>query len=213
MKTISKGNFLLVFGAGIVLQFGLLNQCSLGPGSGQRSTALQSNNSDARVDQVDPEEYLIYSIILSDERYIDGKTKQVVIESRTFGNTSVDESVSSSMIALSPETVENYEVKKSLNSLLGPHLKIRVPYTLISKEEVDKIFQGSSNGWQMFYSKFPGAKGLIHLSRVGFNSERTQALVNVGIGCDWICGDEHLLLLIKHDSEWKVKSQVLTSVS
>jgi hypothetical protein len=46
---------------------------------------------------------------------------------------------------------------------------------LISKKEHDKIF--SDESWDTFYQKYPDSPGYIGLSRVGFNSNHTQAII------------------------------------
>jgi hypothetical protein len=63
-------------------------------------------------------------------------------------------------------------------SPLEPILDMDLEYQLLTQEEVDELRPlDEASGWQLYYEKFHNAVGFIHLSRVGFNADLSQALV------------------------------------
>lgn len=75
----------------------------------------------------------------------------------------------------------------------------------------------SREGWEKFFSEYPGASGLLSLSRVGFDHKKNQALVYVTdmrgnpSGRAWGAGS--YVLLIKKKGAWRVRGHVNVRVS
>jgi hypothetical protein len=192
----------------------LLNNCANTSSPRPQATTLQQagpkvNGSDSAVDL---DEYSVYSVVLADERYTEAHTRQLVIKNHTSTGFTV-EGLQHSVPSLSRVTIDDYESKNRSTSSIKAELRLKVRYKLISDEEIDNIFRKGGAGWTEFHAKFPGSKGLVTLSRVGFNPDRTEALVHVSIGCDWNCGDSQLVFLRKDKDQWKVEARVVTSVS
>src|SRR5215212_10127331 len=55
-------------------------------------------------------------------------------------------------------------------------------YQLVSRESIDALFKDDNlgRGWKDFYAKYPQSGGFIQLSAVGFNADKTLALVYKG---------------------------------
>ena len=68
-------------------------------------------------------------------------------------------------------------------------------------------------GWKEFYQLYPQSNGYLHFSRVGFNKERTEALVHVGWMRGSLEGQGQYFLLSKKDGKWQVERSVGTWVS
>jgi hypothetical protein len=62
--------------------------------------------------------------------------------------------------------------------------------------------------WIAYYRRFSDSSGFIMLSRIGFNTERTQALLYLGSRCGPGCGDIHFLLLEKTNGTWTTKKEL-----
>jgi hypothetical protein len=77
---------------------------------------------------------------------------------------------------------------------------------LISKQERTQVFSqaDTKKAWANFYQKYVGASGYINLSNIGFNEDRTQALVNTYRKCGEKCGAEKMVLLTKMNGKWSV---------
>ena len=68
-------------------------------------------------------------------------------------------------------------------------------------------------GWTAFHERFPGSGGHITLSRVGFSSDRTEALVHAGRWFDSLGGAAQVVRLEKVGGTWQVKKRSTTVVS
>ena len=75
------------------------------------------------------------------------------------------------------------------------------------------IFDDSVNGWEEFYRRYPDSPGITTLSRVGFNRERTEALVYMGAQLHYLAGAGNLYRLEKQDGVWKIVEKVMLWIS
>ncbi len=78
---------------------------------------------------------------------------------------------------------------------------------LQSSEELEKAFDGagtSGPGWEAFYKKYPESDGQTVVSRPGFNTDRTEALVYIAGMHDYLCAEGNLYHLKKSDSKWQL---------
>jgi len=68
---------------------------------------------------------------------------------------------------------------------------------------------GSMDGfWVEFQRKFPGAWGVTTLTKVGFNSRHTEALVQVYQWCGSECRSHEILFLKRTKSAWRVAERI-----
>ena len=161
----------------------------------------------------DDEDYAVYSAALKE---LFG-TKSIALENQVSGCTgignnkegeaswqkSLDE-LPQKLKKLSPKTLADFKSKsrvcKTLESKFNSSVK------LISKQERRTIFSGKDmrKAWAAFNKKFPGANGYVIVSNVGFNEDRTQALVDISNKCGDKCGAEQFVLLLKVGGSWTV---------
>jgi hypothetical protein len=71
------------------------------------------------------------------------------------------------------------------------------------------FLQDNFSGWENLYKRYPEATGIIRVSAIGFNPERTQALVYVERGCGATCGQGGYVLLSKEGKVWKVQKEAM----
>ncbi len=55
---------------------------------------------------------------------------------------------------------------------------------------------------QLFDERFPGAHGYVWLSAVGFNSDKTIAIVSMGYACGWMCMADGFHVLQLKNGTW-----------
>lgn len=80
----------------------------------------------------------------------------------------------------------------------------------MNDSEVNEIFSDPNAGWDFFYKKYPDSQGITTLSRVGFNIDKTKALVYFGTQSDGLAGTGYYVILQKEINRWKiVKKQML----
>jgi len=163
---------------------------------------------------ISDEEYEIYSAALK-QYYITADTKLLVLVDRTFrydfGDNEEPWKDKYKGLTIDRSTIEDYEGRNVRPSLLNKApLKLAVKSTLISDLDLKSIFHGSWGEleWIAYYRRFADSRGFTMLSRVGFNTEHTQALLYIGSRCGPGCGDIHFLLLEKTNGTWTTKKEL-----
>jgi hypothetical protein len=69
------------------------------------------------------------------------------------------------------------------------------------------------NGRKDFKQTFPGASGIISLSRVGFDPSLREAIISTSFVCGFLCGTGRLYMLRKKWGRWEVISNPIVWVS
>ena len=162
---------------------------------------------------VEAERYAIYSLFLR-EMFADKPVKLLVVESQTRPDTYMKEEWD--RMEVEPRwqsVVDNYKAKNAQPAAVDNKFKVTLPVTLVSAQEVDQFFREGGGWWQAFYKKYPKSPGLVTFSNVGFNSEMTYALVDVGYSCGGLCGRGGLVLLVKKDGNWTREKDLIAWVS
>ena len=94
--------------------------------------------------------------------------------------------------------IEDYAAKNKKKLVLERHFDLP-HYALIGPTEIRAIQQRSRAD-----DGFPfNASVIFHVSAVGFNRDRTRALVYVGHDCGSLCGGGGYHLLVKKDGQWQ----------
>ena len=82
-------------------------------------------------------------------------------------------------------------------------VRLSVPFELVPKASINRLFgKNGAGGWKNFYSKFPDSGGFITMSAVGFNVDKTVAVVYVGHRCGSLCGGGRYHFLQKTNGKW-----------
>lgn len=178
------------------------------------SSLLAQNVSEA-------EEYSVYKSLFQQE-FIGKETKELVIKKQTaIENFSDNEPIAyliKSLPSLTKETIEDFRLQNKKPTELTNKFNLKVKINLLG-EEFDRLFYEArqsdpeKDGWEIFYKKYPTSGGIITLSRVGFNKEKSQALMFVSHGCGSLCGEGNYILLIKKDNVWKVEQKLMMWIS
>ena len=172
------------------------------------SNQISENLSPDTVLTDEAEEYAVYSAVIN-KRYVKSdSTNLLVISDQTsfYGNRSqtaiysdnyIENTTSEQRVhqmkksypSVSEETLFDYDEKKLQSSKIGYGFDLLVGYKLINENELEK----------------DNTNKMIRLSKVGFNSEKTEAFVYVEFICPALCGEGNKLLLEKVDGVWKIK--------
>ena len=158
----------------------------------------------------DAEAYEVYSVVIEAEWPIrEAKAKKLVIQTETadypmYGDDHMD--------CLAPAKGEEatygpiiaaYHEANKVPWLLQPKFDTSVSYQLVSRASIERIFKEKGvAGWQDFYAKYPGSGGAISMSAVGFNADKTIAIVYMGHSCGGLCGGGRYHVLRKTDGKW-----------
>jgi hypothetical protein len=168
----------------------------------EKKIAVTDSNPTSTID----EEYAVYSAILANEQY---NNEVIVINDYTsHGLIANAKNLNQEVYSLTEDTINDYQVKNEKNQKLENNFTVQGKVVFISEKEESQLFRKGQDGWAMFYKKFPKAKRIISFSRVGFNQERTQALVSISMGCGWLCGEGSFMLLQKENEKWVVQQNI-----
>ena len=99
--------------------------------------------------------------------------------------------------------IANYKKLNAKTRLLKRNFKIERAYELVPRARIESIFK-YANGWQEFHEFYPRSSGYISLSAVGFNANKTIAIVGIGDFCGLNCGGEQLAVLEKKQGRWQL---------
>lgn len=116
--------------------------------------------------------------------------------------------ISQEVYSLTEDTIDDYQLKNEEKQKLENNFSVRSKIIFISEKEENQLFRKGQDGWAKFHKKYPKAKRMISFSRVGFNKEQTQALVNVSMGCGWLCGEGSFIILQKENGKWVIQQNI-----
>jgi len=166
---------------------------------------------------IETEEEAVYAALF-EEMYGEPQMLALMAETETSpmsteNTDSTLEYVLSQMSEVDEETVAGFRVRNDAAYPLRPDMDLGLPYVLLTRDDVDEIFDVNTSGWDVFYTRYPNSPGLTSVSRVGFNADFTQALVYIGTQSHWLAGSGHYVLLEKTGGRWQVEQQVMTWIS
>ena len=159
------------------------------------------SNQDTPKPYEDDEAYAVYSAILLSEWPVRvAHAKTLIIQTET---TSYD-------MCLRPEkeweekvgpAISDYLKVNAKPSLLQRRMNIDIPYQLIALDKLRSVIK--TGRWEGFYQQYPDSGGWIQLSAVGFNADKTVAVVYVAHHCGSLCGEGRFHVLEKKGGRWE----------
>ncbi len=167
------------------------------------------------------EEYAMLSSILDGISVIENKTIPARIFADGKEGNSFDGNVSifrlrEAMPNLSDETVKDFNSNNDKEYALEKKFNINGEYELISDDEISKIFYKAENlekAWESFRKKYPKSGGFVQFSRVGFSSDKKQAVIYFTYSCGSLCASGDFIFYVKEKEKWVEKGKVNLWVS
>ena len=158
------------------------------------TTGASAGDNGARADDgPEAEEYEVYSALVEEVFVAEASASgPVLIRDRTGCPKFVVEMESSGIDAVKPETWEEFKTKNSLDYPLEERFNLSVGCDLANERDD------------------PEARGIVGLSRVGFDPERSQALVHIDEIAAWYISSGSFVLLAKEDGRWRVEETRMT---
>lgn len=148
----------------------------------------------------------VYNTV-AQKMYVRPKNKFIVFKNQTGQLTktellNINNNLRKYMPALQKDTVFNFVVRNEKQFPLKKIFRLSVPYdTLDAKKLI------THEDWVAFNKKFPKARGVITLSRAGFNVKRTQALVVIAFQIYAGLGEEIAVMLRRHKGGWVIQQK------
>jgi hypothetical protein len=138
---------------------------------------------------------MIYETIF--DEFVSDQNRVIVLNDSTHGEYSIynnPEYFIENLSGLSTETLENYmNINKE---------KIR----LKKIPNIDFVFESE-------YDNSTEHSVHVSVSRVGYNKQKTQAVVTIGVVYAPLVGAGAIIILIREGYEWKIKNTMMTWIS
>lgn len=148
----------------------------------------------------DQEAYEVYSAILPSEWPLrEAHAKTLIIQNETKGYEMCLRPEKEWQEKIGP-AISDYVRSNAKPSILQPRINVEVPYQLIIADELRSVIQTA--GWEGFYQRYSDSGGWMELSAVGFNLNKTVAVVYMGHHCGTLCGGGGFHVLEKKDGKW-----------
>jgi hypothetical protein len=146
--------------------------------------------------------YQIYSLLLPHEQSFDFAKGTLVIQQETVpGPEPSAQCLSPEAAQRFKEAVADYSRIKRKHWLLQRQFQIEKPYEIVSLETIQLTMKEA--GWDGFYKRYPNSGGIFTMSAVGFNKEKTRAVLYSGSSCNSLCGRWSFDLLEKRNGTWR----------
>jgi hypothetical protein len=144
---------------------------------------------------LDAEEYQVFSALI-EEVFLGGKNHSIPVFIRDYTDfpESIVSNLSGSREGQNQETLQDFKAKNSHEFKLERSFNLKENYILVNEKNN------------------PGVKDIVGFSRVGFDANRTQALVHVDEIKRWYVSMGYLTHLQKKGNVWKVKEMEMTYI-
>ena len=156
----------------------------------------------------DPEAYAVYASLLPNEWTVTvAKAKRLVVQEETATNWQCMPSGKPLETDWKPVLDSYRAANASIRSIRG-NQPLGLPYDVVPSAVIGAAFEkpipnGVYDGWGGFYRKYPDSGGYMQFSAVGFDADRTRAMVYVAHSCGGLCGGGMHHLLQKIDGAWR----------
>ena len=114
--------------------------------------------------------------------------------------------------SLRADTIQDFLTNFCMPGPLSQTFQTDLPKTFVAVGSAP-IGLFAKDGSDLFQLRFPGAWGVISLSRVGFDSTLHEAIVSTAFECGTLCGSGHRYVLRKTGTHWEVVNKSLVWVS
>ena len=145
-------------------------------------------------------EYAIYSYLVGElfwgEHY--GDPYDLIVINEQTVNPKIPDGILSSG-AVSKEILDDFGSQNQQPRILKGQFDMKLIYKMMSK---DRYIPPDSDE---FKKKYPKAKGILNLSRIGFSEDRKEALVYAEIVCGDNCGKSGYWLITEENRLFNIK--------
>lgn len=117
------------------------------------------------------------------------------------------EYVKQKLPSLSRETIEHFKKQNAEPSFLDNCFQLDNKFVVLTEARLDEL-RRKGWFWDSFYREFPTANGHLRLSRPGFDSGQSQALVYVEEARHSLSGGSFYVLFVRQGSDWLLNSKI-----
>jgi len=115
---------------------------------------------------------------------------------------------------LLPETRANFQQKNQTTNWLANNFRLPLRTVTIAERELSRLHaKAPDHFWETLRAKYPHAIGVFRVSRIGFSSSRTQAIVYIQYQSGPEGGDGRYVLLQKKNGVWTCRTAAIAWMS
>jgi len=148
--------------------------------------------------------YEVYAAILPTAwplRAVNAASLVIRSETRNFHMCLEPDSTSAPLVG---PAIADYIRVNARGWLLQRRLRIAKPYELVSDEYLSRFRNTKDRDyWKAFYTRYPESGGWLEFSAVGFNADRTIAVVYMAAHYGWLGGEGSFHVLHKVQGRWE----------
>jgi len=164
-------------------------------------------------DVLEDVDYQIYSTVLTETQT---NSKQLIVFQTSSKGMSISEEIGSDGYAkfLKSEIPDlDLTVFTDYNRINANAVNFDNKFTVNSKtvkllgqEELNFIFSvpDVNGGWEKFYTKYPNSNGYTRFSRIGYNTDKTWAVLEIGNFYASLGAGGAIVILKKENTAWKI---------
>lgn len=159
-------------------------------------------------DDIDNVDYQIYSLVLIGTQT---ESNELIINQRSSEGSSISDYYAKYLKTEVPDLDETVITDYQAKNTHAIHFDRKFTVDsktvrLIAEEELSYIFSvpDINRGWGNFYTKYPNSKGYTNFSRIGYNADKTEAILEVGSYYASLGAEGKLILLKKENNVWKI---------
>lgn len=116
--------------------------------------------------------------------------------------------------SLRADTTQDFLDKSCTDGRLSTNFHTDFPREFVDRDSIGfDMVPNQKNGLKDFRKAFPGASGIISLSRVGFDSNLHEAIVSSVFVCGMLCGQGQRHILRKTSGKWVVVQNLVVWIS
>jgi len=153
------------------------------------------------------EAYEIYNVLLHHDQHYALAKRMVIIQEETVSGVRHEGPLPCLTNEASEEfkdAIADYEQVNTRRWVLQRKFTIEKPYELVSSDTIRILFEASKDGTIDFAKRYPDSGSYVFvMSAVGFNEDKTKAIVYSGSHCPGTCGTWSIHLMQKVDGKWK----------
>jgi hypothetical protein len=173
-------------------------------------------------DVLDDVDYQIYSTVLTGMQ-IDSKLP-IIFQTSSKGMSISEETGTDSYIKFLKSEIPDLDltVFTDYNRINTNAINFDNKFTvnsktvkLVGEEELNFIFSvpDVNGGWERFYKKYPDSNGYTRFSRIGYNTDKTWAVLEIGNFYAGLGAEGSIIILKKENTAWKIVKILMTWIS
>jgi hypothetical protein len=153
----------------------------------------------------DAEAYAVYASLLPDHWLIQHARATSLVFQRETSTRPMCDPIGKTDNEVWRPVVEAFRSANAQTRAIHAGEPLGFPYAVVPAREIRAIFEYSDTAWVWidFLAKFPGSAGCIDVSAVGFDEQKTRAMVYLAHHCGYLCGGGRYYYLEKSEGRWQ----------